>query len=102
MDNTKENKDLKYLNDFLITIGFDQKSINADFSRLIKIVLVHVMKKLEPIIPSDKPLPKIESIEDFYKYYSLFIDKATIDKIFREEMQKTILGYLKAVIKHIS
>ena len=101
MDNTKVKENLKYLNDFLNKVGFDQKIIDEDFSRLFKIIFVHVMQKLEPLIPADKPIPKMESIHDFYKFYGSFMDKTLIDKILQEETNKTISGYLNTILEQL-
>ena len=97
MDNTKIKENAEYLRDFLTTIGFDQKMIEEDLNRLAKIVFVSAMQKFQPLIPKDQTLSKMESIQDFYKFYEPFVGKAVIDKILEEETERTVSDYLKAV-----
>jgi len=101
MDTSIQDK-LEYLNDFLTTAGFDQKTIDDHFGRLAKIIFVNVMLSFDKITASDdKPFPKMKSMEDFYKYYESYIDRSTIDKVIQEQTQKTVSGYLKTICDNL-
>lgn len=95
---TKEN--LEYLNDFLHTIGLDNKTIEEHFSRLGKIIFASVIQRLESEIGSKKDkksLPEMKSLEDFYNYYGSYLDKSIIDKMIERQTHEIVFGYLKAI-----
>ncbi len=99
MNNKQALENLKDLNLFFDSIGFDDKTKKDHIERITKIIFASVAEKLEKAteFKEKEEFPEMQSVEDFYNYYEQYIDRTVIEKIIKEESHRQFAEYLEAI-----
>jgi hypothetical protein len=99
MDNAQISENLKDLNLFFDSIGFDEKTKKDHLERIMRIIIVSVAEKLEKAtgFHEKSEFPEMKSVNDFYDYYEQYIDRETIAKVIEEETHRQFTEYIDVI-----
>ncbi len=83
---------------FLEAAGIDSKTKENHFERLLRIAFARTIENLNKVTGvNDMQAPEMNSLDEFFDYYTQYVDRDTINKIIQEETQKVFNGYFNAI-----
>ena len=99
MNNQQLAENIENLNHFFEILKFDEKTKNDHLTRVMTLALTSAFEKLDRAVGSEEKfdISEMKSIEDLYKFYEKHLDKATIDKVIKEEAEKYFTGYFETI-----